>query len=181
MFLMDLKKGTPPTRITTGKNFLYSGSVYNGRVYIVTNEDAPRFRMFVTEAGEYDRDDWKEIIPQTGGVLKDAELWGGKIFAQYEQNASSELKVFDLQGQNVRNLALPAIGTVSGSGGKWDHDEIFYGFESFTVTTWSTVRPRCGPRWMRLLLILRLTRLSRSGTTRKMGHASLCFWCTRKD
>ena len=133
MFLMDLKKGTPPTRITTGKNFLYSGSVYNGRVYIVTNEDAPRFCMFVTEAGEYDRDDWKEIIPQTGGVLKDAELWGGKIFAQYEQNASSELKVFDLQGQNVRNLALPAIGTVSGSGGKWDHDEIFYGFESFTV------------------------------------------------
>jgi prolyl oligopeptidase len=133
LFLMDLKKGTPPTRITTGKDFLYSASVYNGRVYIVTNEDAPRFRMFVTEAGEYDRDDWKEIIPQTGGVLKDAELWGGKIFAQYEQNASSELKVFDLEGKNVRNLALPAIGTVFGSGGKWDHDEIFYGFESFTV------------------------------------------------
>ena len=133
LFLMDLKKGTPPTRITTGKNFLYSGSVYNGRVYIVTNEDAPRFRVFVTEAGDYDRDNWKEIIPQTGAVLKDASLWGGKIFAQYEQNASSELKVFDLQGQNVRNLALPAIGTVFGSGGKWDHDEIFYGFESFTV------------------------------------------------
>jgi prolyl oligopeptidase len=133
LFLMDLKKGTPPTRITTGKNFLYSASVYNGRVYIVTNEDAPRFRMFVTEAGEYDRDDWREIIPQTGGVLKDAELWGGKIFAQYEQNASSELKIFDLEGKNVHNLALPAIGTVFGSGGKSDHDEMFYGFESFTV------------------------------------------------
>ena len=75
----------------------------------------------------------REIIPQTGGVLKDAELWGGKIFAQYEQNASSELKVFDLEGKNVRNLALPAIGTIFGSGGKWDHDEMFYGFESFTV------------------------------------------------
>ena len=133
LFLMDLKKGTPPTRITTGKNFLYSGSIYNGRIYIVTNEDAPRFRVFMTEAGDYDRDNWKEIVAQTGGVLKNASLWGGKIFAQYEQNASSELKVFDLQGQNVRNLALPAIGTVSGSGGKWDHDEIFYGFESFTV------------------------------------------------
>ena len=133
LFLMDLKKGTPPTRITTGKNFLYSASVYNGRLYIVTNEDAPRFRMFVTEAGNYERDDWEEIIPQTGGVLKDAELWGGKIFAQYEQNASSELKVFDLEGKNVRNLALPAIGTIFGSGGKWDHDDIFYGFESFTV------------------------------------------------
>jgi prolyl oligopeptidase len=133
LFLMDLKKGTPPTRITTGKNFLYRGSVYNGRVYIVTNEDAPRFRVFMTEAGDYDRDNWKEIIPQTGGVLKDASVWGGKIFAQYEQNASSQLKVFDLQGENVRDIALPGIGTVFGSGGKWDHDEIFYGFESFTV------------------------------------------------
>jgi prolyl oligopeptidase len=133
LFLMDLKKGTPPTRITTGKNFLYSGSVYNGRVYIVTNEDAPLFRVFMTEAGDYDRDNWKEIIPQTGGVLKDASVWGGKIFAQYEQNASSQLKVFDLQGENVRDIALPAMGTVFGSGGKWDHNEIFYGFESFTV------------------------------------------------
>ncbi len=133
LFLMDLKKGTPPTRITIGKDFLYSATVYNGRLYIVTNEDAPRFRVFVAEAGDYERDDWKEIIPQTGGVLKDASLWGGKIFATYEENASSQLKVFDLEGANVRNLALPGIGTILGSGGKWDHDEIFYGFESFTV------------------------------------------------
>jgi len=133
LFLMDLKKGTPPTRITTGKNFLYSGSVYNGRVYIVTDEDAPRYRMFVTEAGVYDRDDWKEIIPQTGGVLKDASVWGGKIFARYEQNASSQLKVFDLQGNLYSNIDLPFPGTVFGSGGKWDHDEVFYGFESFTA------------------------------------------------
>src|SRR5713101_1602896 len=133
LFLMDLKKGTPPTRITTGKNFLYRASVYNGRVYILTNEDAPRYRMFVTEAGVYDRDDWKEIIPQTGGVLKDAEVYGGKIFAQYEQNAASQLKVFSVDGTLAGNIELPAIGTVSGSGGKWDHDELFYGFESFTV------------------------------------------------
>ena len=75
-------------RITTGKNFLYSGSAYNGRLYIVTNEDAPRYRVFEAEAGNYERDDWKEIIPQTEAVLQGAALWGGKIFAQYEQNAS---------------------------------------------------------------------------------------------
>jgi prolyl oligopeptidase len=133
LFLMDLKKGTPPTRITTGKNFLYSATVYNGRLYILTNEDAPRFRVFMAEAGNFERDDWKEIIPQTGGVLKEASLWGGKIFAQYEQNAASQLKVFDVEGENVSDVALPAIGTVFGAGGRWDHDEIFYGFESFTV------------------------------------------------
>jgi prolyl oligopeptidase len=133
LFLMDLKKGTLPTRITTGKNFIYSGIVYNGRIYIVTNEDAPRFRVFMAEAGNYERDDWKEIIPQTGGVLKDAELWGGKIFAQYEENATSQLKVFDLGGSLLSNLKLPAIGSIFAAQGKWDRDEIFYGFESFTI------------------------------------------------
>jgi len=133
LFLMDLKKGTPPTRITTGKNFLYSASVYNGRLYIVTNEDAPRYRVFVTEAGNYERDDWKEIIPQTDAVLQGAAVWGGKLFTQYEQNASSQLKIFDVEGTKLRELALPAIGTVFGSDGKWDRDEIFYGFYSFTV------------------------------------------------
>ncbi|MFZ0146669.1 MAG: prolyl oligopeptidase family serine peptidase [Candidatus Sulfotelmatobacter sp.] len=133
LFLMDLRKGTPPTRITTGKNFLYSATLYNGRIYIVTNEDAPRFRVFMAEAGNYDRDDWQEIIPQAGGVLKDAELWGGKIFAQYEQNATSQLKVFDLGGVLLSNLTLPAIGSVFAWQGKWDRDEVFYGFESFTI------------------------------------------------
>ena len=132
MYLMDLKAGTPPTAVTTGKNFLYGGEVYNGRLFITTNEDAPRYRVFVTDAGNYDRESWKELIPQTDAVLQGATVWGGKLFAQYEQNATSQLKIFDLDGKKLSDVALPAIGTVFGSGGKWDRDEVFYGFQSFT-------------------------------------------------
>ena len=109
------EKGTPPTRITTGKNFLYGGDVYNGKLYITTNEDAPRYRVFVADAGNYDREDWKEIIPQSDAVLQGAAVCGGKIFAQYEQNATSQLKLFDLDGKKLSDIALPAIGTVFGS------------------------------------------------------------------
>jgi prolyl oligopeptidase len=133
LFLMDLKAGTPPTRVTTGKNFLYSGSIYNGRLFITTNEDAPRYRVFVTDAGNYERENWKELIPQTDAVLQGAAVWGGKLFAQYEQNATSQLKLFDLEGKKLSNIALPAIGTVFGTDGKWNRDEAFFGFQSFTV------------------------------------------------
>jgi prolyl oligopeptidase len=133
LFLMDLKKGTPPTRITIGKNFLYNATAYNGRLYIVTNEDAPRYRMFMAEAGNYERDDWQEIIPQTEAVLQGTAVWGGKIFAQYEQNATSQLRLFDLAGKVINDIHLPALGTVFGSSGKWNRDELFYGFFSFTV------------------------------------------------
>jgi prolyl oligopeptidase len=133
LYLKDLKKDTPPERITTGKNFLYSATAYNGRLYITTNEDAPRYRVFMAEAGNWERDDWKEIIPQTEAVLQGVGVWGGKLFVQYEQNASSQLKIFDIDGTHIANLQLPALGTVYGSSGKWDRDEIFYGFFSFTV------------------------------------------------
>src|SRR6266568_3545505 len=132
LFLMDVKKGTPPTRITTGKNFLYGGEVYNNKLFVTTNEDAPRYRVFVADAGNYDREAWKELIPQTDAVLQGTAVFGGKLFAQYEQNASSQLKLFDLDGKKISDLTLPAIGTVFGSGGRWDRDEMFFGFQSFT-------------------------------------------------
>jgi len=133
LFLMDLKAGTPPTRVTTGKNFLYGGEVYAGKLYITTNEDAPRYRLFVTDAGDYDRDHWKEIIPQIDAVLQGTAVYGGKLLAQYEQNATSQLKLFDLDGKKIEDISLPAIGTIFGSGGRWDHDEFFYGFQSYTT------------------------------------------------
>jgi prolyl oligopeptidase len=133
LFLMDLQKQTPPTRVTTGKNFLYSAEVYEGKIYITTNEDAPRYRVFVTDAGDYERSHWKEIIPQTDAVLAGVAVYGGKLFAQYEQNATSQLKIFDLDGKKLNDISLPALGTVFGSGGRWNRDEAFFGFQSFTT------------------------------------------------
>jgi prolyl oligopeptidase len=133
LYLMDLKARTPPTRVTNGEDFLYTGEVYNGKLYITTNEDAPRYRLFVADAGNYERSAWKELIPQSDAILQGAAIYGGKLFAQYEQNATSQLKLFDLDGKKLNDIDLPAIGTVFGTGGRWNRDEIFFGFQSFTV------------------------------------------------
>ena len=133
LFLMDTHGKNAPSRLSTGKDFNYGAEVYEGKVYIITNEDAPRYHAFVTDAGNFDRQAWKEIIPQTDAVLQGASVYGGKLFAQYEQNATSQLKIFDLEGQKINDISLPGIGTVFGTGGKWNHDEVFFGFHSFTV------------------------------------------------
>ena len=133
LFLMDTHGKNPPSRLTTGKDFNYGAEVFDGKVYITTNEDAPRDRLFVTDAGNFDREAWKEIIPQSDAVLQTVSVYGGKLFVQYEQNATSQLKLFDLEGRKISDIALPAIGTVFGTGGKWNHDEAFFGFHSFTT------------------------------------------------
>ena len=133
MFLQDLTSKNPPLEITTGKDFLYGGEFFAGKLYITTNEDAPHYRVFVADATNAKRDSWKELIPQTDAVLQGASVTGGKLLAQYEHNATSELKLFGLDGKKLADVPLPAIGDVFGASGRYDRNEIFFGFQSFTV------------------------------------------------
>jgi prolyl oligopeptidase len=133
LYLQDLQAGTPPVRITEGKNFLYGGEIFNGKIFITTNEDAPRYRMFTADASAPTRANWKEIIPQNDAVLQGAAVVNGQLLAQYQKNASSQLRLFATDGKLVGNVVLPAIGTVVGLGGKWNRKEVFFGFQSFTI------------------------------------------------
>ena len=133
MYLKDLKAGTPPVEITSGKDFNYNGEIFQGKLYITTNEDAPHYRLFVVDTANPGRANWKEIIPAGDGILQGTTIVDGKILAQYEKDASSQLKLFDLNGKPLGKIELPAIGTVAGLGGKWNRKETFFGFQSFTV------------------------------------------------
>jgi prolyl oligopeptidase len=133
MYLQDLASKNPPIEMTTGKNFLYGADIYKGKLYITTNEDAPHYRVFVTDATNPKRENWRELVPQSDAVLQGASVTGGKLFAQYEHNATCELKLFALDGKKLEDIPMPAIGDVPSIGGRWDRDEVFFGFQSFTV------------------------------------------------
>jgi prolyl oligopeptidase len=133
MYLKDLQSKDPPVEITTGKDFLYGAEFFEGKLYITTNEDAPHYRVFVADAANAKRENWKELIPPSDAVLQDASVTGGKLLAQYEHNATSELKLFGLDGKKLADIPLPAIGSVFSASGRYDRNEIFFGFQSFTV------------------------------------------------
>src|SRR5213078_826301 len=118
LYLQDLRSGNAAVRITEGKNFLYNGQIYNGKIFITTNEDASRYRMFVADASAPARANWKEIIPQSDAILQGAAIVNGMLLAQYEKNASSQLEFFEVNGNALGDVKLPQIGTVGGIGGK---------------------------------------------------------------
>jgi prolyl oligopeptidase len=74
-----------------------------------------------------------ELIPQSDAVLQGASVTGGKLFARYEHNVASELKVFSLEGKKVADIPQPALGNVFSASGRYDRNEIFFAFQSFTV------------------------------------------------
>jgi prolyl oligopeptidase len=133
LFLQDLKAKTPPLELTSGKDFHYSAEIFRGKIYITTNEDAPHFHLYAVDAANPTRPNWKEIIAATDGILQGTAIVDGKILAQYEKNASSQLKLFDLDGKPLGDIELPGIGSITGLGGRWDREETFFDFQSFTV------------------------------------------------
>jgi prolyl oligopeptidase len=133
LYVKDLENSAPPLRITEGKEFLYSVQAYNGDLYIVTNEDSPRYRVFKTSAGTPTREHWREIIPQSDAVLTSLSIIGGQLFTGYEFDAHSLLKRFTVDGKPLGEIPLPTLGTISSIGGEYDSTSAFYLFSSFTT------------------------------------------------
>jgi len=101
--------------------------------YVLTDRDAPRFRVIAVDLDRPDPASWKEIIPQSEDTLQDVSLLGDAFFATYLKDASTRIRVYSLSGAHVRDVALPGIGTAGGFGGRRDDTETFYSFTSFTT------------------------------------------------
>ncbi len=87
--------------ITRGENCLYHAEILDGDLYITTNEGAPQFRVFKASCAAPERANWKEIIAESDAVIEGrAAIIGKKLFVHYIRNASSQLKLFDLDGQS---------------------------------------------------------------------------------
>jgi len=133
LFLVDLAAGTEAVRITDGKDSVYRGEIFQGHLYVASNEDAPRYRVFKGRVEQPERSFWRELIPQSEAVLQGIEVIHSELFALYERNVVSEIKVFSTEGRLLADVALPGLGSVTGLGGEWDSEEMFFGFQSFTV------------------------------------------------
>lgn len=98
--------------------------------YVVTNLDAPNQKIVSFEADAPDQMNWNDIIPEREHVLNPSSV-GGYFFAEYMVDAISRVEQYDYQGNFIRNLKLPGIGSVNGFGGKRSDKIDFYSFTNY--------------------------------------------------
>ena len=98
--------------------------------YVVTNLDAPNQKIVSFEADTPDQMNWNDIIPEREHVLNPSSV-GGYFFAEYMVDAISRVEQYDYQGNFIRNLKLPGIGSVNGFGGKRSDKIDFYSFTNY--------------------------------------------------
>ena len=98
---------------------------------VLTNLDAPRYRVVAVDLRAPQQTKWATVIPETANTLEGATLAGGRLFAQYLADVKSLVTVHDLTGKQVGTLPLPGIGALAGLSGREDSPELFYGFTSY--------------------------------------------------
>ncbi len=101
--------------------------------YFHTNNDAPRNRVVAIDIRDSDPSAWREVIPEADETLGSASYVGGVFVARYLIDAKTLIRLVSTEGEVIRDVSLPGIGTAGGFGGHADDSETFYSFQSYTV------------------------------------------------
>ena len=104
-------------------------------LYMVTNLDAPNRRIVTVDAASPQSENWKTLVPEQQQVLESVSTAGGKMFLEYLKDATTQIKQYDLQGNQEKEIKLPTLGTAGGFDGDQEDTVVFYAFTSFTYPT----------------------------------------------
>ena len=134
------KKGERKFR-TLLEGFAYDYSIVTVEgdyAYVLTNDAAPNFRLakinLVRPAG------LEDVIAENPEVLLETvSAVGGVLVATYMENAMNKVRQYEMSGELIREVELPAIGTVSGFGGEKEDTTVFYSVNGFTAPATSYV------------------------------------------
>ncbi|ADF54914.1 prolyl oligopeptidase family serine peptidase [Zunongwangia profunda] len=134
LFMMDLTKKNPElnTIIDNEDTDTYVIENDGSKLYIVTNLDAPNQRIVTVDAANPSPENWEDFIPETKNVLSPS-TGGGYFFTEYMVDAVSQVKQYDYEGNLVREIELPGLGSAGGFGAKKDADTLYYSFTNYVT------------------------------------------------
>ncbi len=139
-YFHDLRKGipSPDTRWTPlQQGFEHKTSIIDfvpatGKFLVMTEVDAPNYRLVEVDPAKPAKENWKDIIPHKKDLLQGVSTGGGNLFAEYLKDATSRFYRYKLDGSAEQEITLPDIGSAGGFGGERDDTFSFYSFTSFT-------------------------------------------------
>ena len=109
----------------------YEGSLF----WFRTDYNAPKGRLIGIDINQPEPENWQEIIPENEKTLEGISVLNHQFILDYLQDARSKLQIHHLNGDYIKDIELPAIGSVGGFNGKREDTETFYAFTSFTTPT----------------------------------------------
>jgi prolyl oligopeptidase len=135
LYFKDLKANGPITPVENTLMSAFEGEIAGDQMFIRTNWNAPKWRIMVADLKKPGRENWREIVPQSGAVIEGFALADGKLIVEQTENVVNKLRVLDTNGKQLREVTPPTLGNMSNMFGRWKQKEGYYIFTSFHVPT----------------------------------------------
>ncbi|WP_426431953.1 prolyl oligopeptidase family serine peptidase [Winogradskyella sp. HB-48] len=134
LYIKDLTKPNAPFVEILGHTDSDSNIIENvgSKLYIMTNLNAPNQKVVTVDASDPKPENWKDFIPETENVLSPS-TGGGYFFAEYMVDAVSKVLQYDYDGNLVREVELPGVGSAGGFGAKKEEKELYYSFTNYVT------------------------------------------------
>jgi prolyl oligopeptidase len=117
LWITDLRAKEPAwVAVATGRDALFEPIVTDDALYVLTNDGAPRYRLFAVEYERPAREAWREILPEGPDVLTDVAVAGEGapvLVASYLHEATSRIERFSATGAPLGAVELPVLGSAS--------------------------------------------------------------------
>ncbi len=128
----DLEKDGPFVTLFEGyKNKSSVVHSLGSKLLVITDIDAPNYRLVEVDLANPGKSNWKDVIPESDNLLQGCSTGGGKLFANYLEKATDRIYQMNYDGTEKVELKLPGVGSAGVPGGKEEHTTLFYSFTSF--------------------------------------------------
>lgn len=132
LYIKDLSKPESPF-VTVVNNMEKNHYVLDNdgdRLLIYTELNAPNGRIVQTDIATPTPEAWKDLIAETDQVLSPS-IGGGKIFASYLKDATTQVKQYDRAGKFEHDIELPGVGSAGGFSAKKEENDLYYSFTNY--------------------------------------------------
>jgi prolyl oligopeptidase len=132
LFYQDLQTGGGVVELIAEQEAAYHFVGNAGPVfYLRTDLAAPCGRLMAIDTANSSRENWRTLVAASHDVLESVRLVHDQFIALYLHDAHHLVQRFDLGGQRLGEIALPAPGSLLSLTGEREDDELFYAFNSF--------------------------------------------------
>jgi prolyl oligopeptidase len=122
-----------PGTIYTSKEFRASAEFRKERIYFVTNDHAPNFKLMAARYDAPEFDHWQVLWPEQETVLDGVDVTSDWLLVRDKKDVLTRVWVHDLSGKRVRDLPLPELGNVSASAYDIDKNVVYATLSTFTA------------------------------------------------
>ncbi len=147
--VMNIWKGTSPKNQVFFKNLTMSRAPVlpvidkfeaeysfigndGSKFYFKTDKDAPKGKIVSVDVLEANKQ-WRDVVAESSVTLEGVSLINNQFVINYLKDAYTEIRIHDINGNFIKNIELPGIGSAGGFGGKRADTETFYSYSSFNT------------------------------------------------